>query len=237
MRNRGLDTLVDDMRGYRANQHNVDWFISETRRPSDLGLPIDTRANRLKYLCWGSPKLRLLLRQVRDVVLGQNTKLLITEDTPIVAWFFELVLQFLHVECYVMHADLSNQERQELVERFNDKNSTLKVLILMYNISAQGVNLHKAAYHAFVATGAINAGVEIQAWGRLIRVSHLLLHHLLQTSLKLTNLFALFTDRPRTSSGDRALSDNQQPRPVPRRQTERETEAHPGSIFQVSSNG
>ncbi|OJD38094.1 dna repair [Diplodia corticola] len=170
MSNKGFDTLVEDMRGYRSKDHDIDWFIRETRRPGDI-TPITTRRERLKYLCWGSPKLRLLLRQVRDVVLHQKSKLLVTEDTPIVAWFFELVLQFFHVKTYVLHSDLSSNDRRELIQNFNSKESDLSCLIIMYGVPSLGINMHGAAHHAFVATGAINAGMEMQAWGRLVRIS------------------------------------------------------------------
>ncbi|KAL1623787.1 hypothetical protein SLS54_004248 [Diplodia seriata] len=171
MRARGLNTLVQDMRGYRSRGHSVEWIIKETRRPSDTGLPLTCRKDKLRYLCWGSPKLRLCLAQVRDTIINGGSKLLITEDTPLMAWYFELVLQFLHVETHVLHADLTAPERQNLVDSFNDPKSSLKCLILMYNVSSQGVNLHGASNVAFVATGAINAGLEMQAWGRLIRIA------------------------------------------------------------------
>lgn len=68
-------------------------------------------------------------------------KIIITEDTPLIAWFYEIVLRFLYVEAEVLHSGLSQPDRISLVRRFNDAKDPLKALILVYTVGAQGVNL------------------------------------------------------------------------------------------------
>ncbi|KAK8183875.1 hypothetical protein BC567DRAFT_206054 [Phyllosticta citribraziliensis] len=71
----------------------------------------------------------------------------------------------------VLHADLDTAERDALVKDFNDPNRGPQVLILLYNVSSQGVNMHKACSDALVTSSGINASAEVQAWGRLIRIA------------------------------------------------------------------
>ena len=177
MRALGFNTLVKDMEGYRARGHSADWFIAMTHQLGDPST--GSRAEKLQYLAEGSPTLRYLLSQIRDYLLqphpeGKAIKLLVAEDTPIVAWYWEMVSRFLYVDARVLHSGLTNEERRKLVEDFNTPSASIKVLIMMYNVGSQGTNLDPCCSRVIVATGAINASLEIQAWGRLIRVSAVL---------------------------------------------------------------
>ena len=120
---------------------------------------------------------------------GQQRKLIITEDIPLVAWFWEIVYRYLYIETEVLHSGLNNEARWSLVQSFNNINSPLKVLILMYNVGAQGVNLDQCCCRVLVATAAINASPEIQAWGRVIRVC--ILHSYRFMTALYTNAFLL----------------------------------------------
>ena len=175
MRKIGMNTLVKDMEGYRTKAHNVDWLVEMTRREGDWDP--STRLERVQFLSEGSPTLRFILSQVKGTVLigdadpgGHPNKLIITEDTPLTAWFWEIVLNYLYIETEALHSGMTNSERIDLVKRFNDTKSSLKVLVLIYNVGAQGVNLDESCKRVLVATSALNASLEIQAWGRAIRV-------------------------------------------------------------------
>lgn len=174
MRALGYNTLVKNMEGYRSKGHSADWFIQMTYADGDL--PIETRLEKLQYLAEGSPTLRYILSHVRDHLLQEKNdnrrpdKLLVAEDTPIVAWFWELALNYLYIETKVLHSGLNNEERTLLVKSFNNPRSSLKMLVLMYNVGSQGTNLDPCCNNVIVATGAINASLEVQAWGRVIRV-------------------------------------------------------------------
>ena len=192
MRGLGYNTLVKDMEGYRAKGLAVDWLIQMTARDEDIEAN-STRLNKLCFLAEGSPTLRYIIYQLRDYVLGadssQQRKLLITEDIPLVAWFWEMVCRYLYIETEVLHSGLNNEARWNLVQSFNDVNSPLKVLVLMYNVGAQGVNLDQCCCRVLVATAAINASLEIQAWGRVIRVC--ILHSYRSETALYANAFRL----------------------------------------------
>ena len=162
----GFDTLVRNMQGYRSKGHTADWLKQMTYADGDP--PVDIRLEKLKYLAEGSPALRYIISQVHEHILRDTTdphrrpdKLLIAEDTPLVAWFWELVLTFMYVETKVLHSGLNNDERTQLVKSFNSPKSTLRVLVLMYNVGSQGTNLDSCCNRVVVATGAINASLEI----------------------------------------------------------------------------
>ena len=56
------------------------------------------------------------------------------------------------------------------MQQFKNPSHPIKLLILLYKVGAQGVNLDPCCNRVLVATEAINASLEIQVWGRVIRV-------------------------------------------------------------------
>lgn len=146
-------------------------------------LPINTRAEKLEFLLWGSPTLRYLFALIREHILpeplkpGENRedqkkprKLLVTEVTPLTARFIESVLKFAYIKIATVHSKLDQESRDALAKQFVNKDSKLQVLIIKYQGSAQGLYLHPACHIAFVATAAPNAALEDQAWARIRRV-------------------------------------------------------------------
>jgi hypothetical protein len=172
-----MSILFDDMQRFRNLNLTAHHFIDIVKRPSDP--PTNTGLEKLRFLTHGSPTLRYILSQIRDYVLptkadGTYEKLLITEDLPNLAWFWEKVLQFLYIGAAVLHTNLHSNERQVLQDRFNNPNDSLKVKIIMYSVSAPGVNLGKACTRVLVATAATNASLELQVAHRVIQVSILI---------------------------------------------------------------
>lgn len=50
------------------------------------------------------------------------------------------------------------------MNRFSNAQDSLKFLIIMYNVSGQGINLDLACNKVLVLESAINAALEIQGW-------------------------------------------------------------------------
>ncbi|KAI1104508.1 P-loop containing nucleoside triphosphate hydrolase protein [Jackrogersella minutella] len=123
-----------------------------------------------------SPILRYILQFVKDNVLhkgpnGKIKKLLITESRPILAYYYELVLQFLLIHCRTLHAGLSGDQRRELIASFNDDaDDSCQILIQMYSVGFAGSNLHKNCAQVLVASQAHSLAVQWQAVHRVIRV-------------------------------------------------------------------
>ena len=76
-------------------------------------------------------------------ITDKPRKLLITGDVPLNAFFWDSVCNFAYVETEVLNARLTDLERVNLVKRFNDPKYFLLILIIMYQVSAQGVNLDR----------------------------------------------------------------------------------------------
>ncbi|KAI9887803.1 MAG: hypothetical protein M1823_000325 [Watsoniomyces obsoletus] len=70
-----------------------------------------------------------------------------------------------------MQTQLDHRERQRLTDRFNNKDSKPKILVIRYDASSQGLNFHHPCARVFVATLARNAALQIQAWGCIVRVT------------------------------------------------------------------
>lgn len=173
MRNLGFNTKVKDMEGFRGMGLSVDWFVDMTKSAGDGST--STRLDKLHYLTDGSPTLRFMLSQIRDYLLPQDSfetprKLLIGEDTPIVAWYWEMVLNFVYVETRVLHSGLNNEDGAKLVKDFNSPTSSTRVLVLMYNVGSQGTNLDPCCSRVIMATAAVNAAFEVHLYGRPLRV-------------------------------------------------------------------
>jgi Helicase conserved C-terminal domain len=175
MRKLGKRALVEDMNVLRSKGFNAHHFIELVQRLGDTDP--NTGLEKLRFLAFGSPKLRYILFQIKTYVLPHTIhekpkKLLLTEEVPLSATFWESVCNITYVETAVLHGALTDQERIALIKRFNDPDSTLLVLCIMYAINSQGVNIDKSCCRVLVVTAAVNAPLEIQAYSRVIRVSY-----------------------------------------------------------------
>ncbi|CAJ2502433.1 Uu.00g098270.m01.CDS01 [Anthostomella pinea] len=126
-----------------------------------------------------SPILWYILYYIKENILDRPKnakikKLLIIENVPILAFYYELVLQLLGFNCRVLHSDLSNESRQELIESFNsDKVDSTQLLIQMYTVGFAGTNLHKNCHLVLIAAQAHAFAVQWQTIHRVIRVGQM----------------------------------------------------------------
>lgn len=175
MQQLGMDTLVYSISRFRAQNitgHKIIPLVARRGDPQPI-----TGFEKMKMLTYGSPKIRYLLHQLHTYSLPRDLtdrprKLLVTEDIPMNTYFFEMVCKLMYVEAEVLHANLGDVERVNLVNRFNNPQDSLTVLIIMYQVSSQGVNLDSCCCQVVMATPALNAPLEIQAWSRVIQVCH-----------------------------------------------------------------
>lgn len=123
-----------------------------------------------------SPVLQYILCYVKENILDRKKgekikKLLITETVPILAYYYELVLQFIGISARTFHSDLNHIQRKELVDSFNsDEDDSCQILIQMYGVAFAGSNLHKNCSRVLVASQSHSLGVQLQAIHRVIRV-------------------------------------------------------------------
>ncbi|KAI0179349.1 SNF2 family N-terminal domain-containing protein [Hypoxylon sp. FL1284] len=167
-------TKAPDVRAMRAAKVS---FMDLAPFLLELGDPEpEVALDFVKLAVRKSPILRYILHHVKENLLergpnGKIQKLLITEASPMLAYYYELVLQFLLVHCRTLHAGLSQEERRDLIESFNDDDDhSCQVMIQMYTVGFAGSNLHRNCSQVLVASQAHSLPVQWQAVHRVIRV-------------------------------------------------------------------
>ncbi|KAI0394278.1 P-loop containing nucleoside triphosphate hydrolase protein [Xylariaceae sp. FL0594] len=135
-----------------------------------------TAVEYLKLAVRNSPILRYVLHYIAENILTRkpkenNRKLLIVEQVPVMTFYYEAVLRLLGFECCCMHAHLSFQERQALVDSFNRSDAgSCQILIQPYTVGFVGTNLQKSCSRVLVTAYSYSLPVQWQAIHRVIRV-------------------------------------------------------------------
>lgn len=159
-------------RGYDAN------FIQDLTRGKGEA-KARTAIELIEFLSEGSPPIRLACQEVLDCKVIEpldksryrsHQKLIIAEKIPGNAFYLAQSLRALLIDARVMHAGLTNKAKSDMVALFNDPNSTFKVLIMMFDVGAVGLNLHVACNHVTILSLAKNRAQELQVSGRPFRV-------------------------------------------------------------------
>ncbi|ELR08416.1 hypothetical protein GMDG_08637 [Pseudogymnoascus destructans 20631-21] len=174
VRKKRLDDTVATINVLRAQGFTGLQLAHATVRKGDR--VIKDAADLIHHLTFGSPKMRWILKDVMDHCVkrrpdGGRNKLLCSEDIPVSAWFIETVLKSIYIRAEVLHAGLNDLQRIALIQEFNDPQSDLVVLVMMYQVSSQGANLDGACHRVCSVTTAINLPSELQVHYRPIRVS------------------------------------------------------------------
>ena len=169
-----LSINVKSMSQYNFSNYDAEWLIKQTLRPDDI--LSQSRRDQIKFLVFNSLILCYILSQVQDYILLSDNfrpwKIIVTENTPLVAWFYEQVLNHLHIDMKVLTAYLKADERKKVVNNFTDSASSLLILIVMYAVSAQRLNLNSCCTQVLMTSSAVNVAAEVQAWGRVLWVSY-----------------------------------------------------------------
>ena len=171
----GHSTLAPEVAKMRDNRVDICRLVQFLLFPTETAP--ETHVGFLKIATRTSPILRYILHYINENILtrepeGKIKKLLIIEHNLMLAFYYELVLQFLGFECRCMHAQLSQDERQTLVDSFNSSHSeSCQILIQLYTVGFAGTNLHKSCSRVLVASQSYSLQVQWQAMHRVIRVS------------------------------------------------------------------
>lgn len=118
------------------------------------------------------------LEKLDEAKWKQHQKLISADSTPPCAWYLEVLLRTALIDGRVMHAGLSNRAKSQLCDLLNEAESTFKVLIMMYDVGAVGLNLHIACDRVLALAIPRSEGQSAQVAGRANRVSNfqLLVH-------------------------------------------------------------
>ena len=167
-KNAGLNTKVDFMNSMRDKGLGAHFLALLTYEKGDP--TYQTRDGLLAFLVDGSPKLRALFSVVHQTCYSEAGKLLVVEDVLLCAKFYEDALRAAWIHCETLHSHLQHKQRQDLINDFNNKKSTLQVLIIMVDVASNGLNLQKAARRVISMVPAKRANPQMQAENRGLRV-------------------------------------------------------------------
>ncbi|KAI1822177.1 P-loop containing nucleoside triphosphate hydrolase protein [Xylaria intraflava] len=192
----GHSTLAPSVAKMRDNMVDLPRLARFLVRPHEKGP--QTHAGYMRLATRNSPVLRYILSYIKKHILTRHQekpikKLMIIEQNVMLAFYYELVLQFLGLNCRCMHAQLPLDERQSLIDSFNSSdNESCQILIQLYSVGFAGTNLHKSCSRVLVASQSHSLQVQWQAIHRVIRVgqtSDVVVHR-----VKLHNSFHAFRE-------------------------------------------
>lgn len=132
---------------------------------------------KIKYLTHKLLTLRYIFSQIRDYVLSiviseTVQKVIVTKDTSLMTWFYKCVLNHLHISIKILAAYLTAKEQKKMINDFNNVEIDVVILIIMYAVDAQNLNLDSRCLRILIATSAVNTAAEIQTWERVLRASY-----------------------------------------------------------------
>lgn len=167
-------TLSEALHHHRTHGwtgYNVVKFMCHAMRQP----PPKTASGFLRYMAHGSPLLRGLARGMHNhIAQNRHGKLLVTEDVPLLAWWWDLFMNMSLLQTATYHSGLSSSDRDSLVKKFNTVNhSELTALVLPYKVGALGINLQNDCFSVYIMTGSEQQSTEIQAMMRPVRVQSL----------------------------------------------------------------
>ncbi len=157
--------LIKNLNMYKFKNFSVEKIIIMIKRTNDF--QIITNLEKIKFLTYESFKLRYILHQIHTYVLSQTNenrsrKLLIIENISLTTFFYQSVFNKFYIKSEILHVELSNMKRVNLIKKFNDFNDNLLILIIMYQVSTQKINLNTCCFKVIVFISTINVSFEIQ---------------------------------------------------------------------------
>ncbi|CAA9966438.1 Helicase C-terminal [Pyrenophora teres f. maculata] len=165
------DTLVKSLDSHRLH----GWTAFDVVRfmcKAQGRLPPKTTFDYAQYMVHGSPMLRGLIHEVlKHIKENKPGKILITEDIPLLAWWWDLTLNLLGIKTVTFHSALTPSERDKVIHRFNDPKDDMVAMVLPYDVGALGMNCQGDCSEVKVMSSAKNQGTETQAVFRPVRVN------------------------------------------------------------------
>ena len=104
---------------------------------------------------------------VYQTCVGQKCKIILFCDWPTTAWLVEILMLLLGFSVVTIRAKHKWNEREQVVREFNDRTSTVQVLVTSVKISSTSINLQKdCCCVCFVDVPSNAQSVQHTQWGR-----------------------------------------------------------------------
>lgn len=155
---------------YIINQFCSKYFTIHKIFPLVLcrsDLSYQTGLEKLYFMTYGSLKLWFIFQKINNYcfsfdLAGKQHKLFITENIPVNIFFIKLTYWLVYIQTKIFYVRLTNIERVNLIRQFNDYKDLLLVLIIMYQVSTQGVNLNACCNRVLIKTPVRNSLSDMQ---------------------------------------------------------------------------
>ncbi len=170
-----LSMNVKNMTQFNSSEFNVRWLISRILKSDDSQFII--RMKKIKYLTYESSTLRYIFSQIRDYVLSVAIfetvrKVIVMKNTSLITWFYKCVLNHLHIFIKILAAYLTVKKRKKMIDDFNNVEIDVVILIIMYVVNAQNLNLDSHCSKVLIAASTVNITAKIQTWKCVLRASY-----------------------------------------------------------------
>jgi hypothetical protein len=141
--------LMNDITLFKIKEYFAYHIVNFVKKEKNL--ISKTSLKKLKFCLYDVFILRYIMHQIHIYVLSHKKidmkrKLLITKNISFNAFFMKNVCNLICVKTKILHAELINIERINLINKFNDSNDNLLILIIMYQMFTQNVNLNKCCF-------------------------------------------------------------------------------------------
>ena len=129
------------------------------------------RPGLLKCLATGSPKLRMLLKDLAVHAVRDEEKHLIWCRYPATQLFVYGALRLANVDAMLFSAALNAEKRQQMIERFNDTDEGM-IMVATYSMGSLGLNLQKRCWRVIMFDPPPNIPLGVQSVGRVRRLGN-----------------------------------------------------------------
>lgn len=134
------------------------------------------RKKKFEFLFYEFLIFKFILHQIHIYVLfhvfeQKRQKIFITKNIFFNVFYWKSVCNLLYVKTAIMHVKFFDFELVILINKFNDAENSLIVLMIMYQIFAQKMNLNRCYFRIIVITSIVNVSNEIQTWFRVIWIN------------------------------------------------------------------
>lgn len=124
----------------------------------------------LEFLLRGSPKMRAMLKILRDQVIVYGEKAIIWSQFPAEQVYIAATLREANIDADVLHSGLSVSDRGVLIQRFTTLRDECMVLVCNYSIGSAGLNLQGLCRNVHIFNPGLSSSIADQAIGRVWRL-------------------------------------------------------------------
>nr|KIN05539.1 hypothetical protein OIDMADRAFT_23938 [Oidiodendron maius Zn] len=123
----------------------------------------------LMIICRGSPKIRITLRILAELVVLQKKKVIFWCSLPANQLLIHACCELLNIWSGCYSSELTREERNAVVHAFTE-DPEKRVFIGSWHVGSTGLNLQKQCYHCIEWDAPPSIGAMIQARGRSRRI-------------------------------------------------------------------